>query len=87
MAIEVIATGVPVVIALNMSDEAARDGFVVDRAKLAAMTGAEVVQTVATKGNGIADLKLAIGRAAAKTPSEAPPLERPAVVAADIAEL
>jgi len=87
LAIEVIATGVPVVIALNMSDEAARDGIVIDTARLAAMTGAEVVQTVATRGEGITALKDAIGRAAAKAPSEAPFLERPAALTVDIAEL
>ncbi len=87
MALEVIATGVPVVIAVNMSDEAARDGIVIDLAKLGAMTGAEVVRTVATKGGGIANLKAAIGRAVASAPSEAPLVERPAAVALDLAAL
>lgn len=87
LAIEVLATGVPVVIALNMSDEAARDGIDVDTAQLAAMTGAEVVRTVATKGVGLAELKAAIARAAAKAPADAPFLERPADLNVDIAEL
>ena len=39
LAVEIIATGVPVVLALNMSDEAARDGLSIDVARLAAMTG------------------------------------------------
>ena len=87
MAIEVIATGVPVVIALNMSDEAANEGITIDVAMLATMTGAEVVRTVATKGKGIAELTAAIGRAAANPPSETRILERPAALAADLAEL
>ncbi|MGE0865179.1 MAG: ferrous iron transport protein B [Vicinamibacterales bacterium] len=87
LAIEVLATGVPVVIALNMSDEAARDGIHVDTARLAAMTGAEVVRTVATRGEGIAELGAAIGRAAARPPSDAPPLDRPTELMVDIAEL
>ena len=87
MALEVIATGVPVVIALNMSDEAARDGIDIDVARLATMTGAEVVRTVATKGKGIAELTAAIGRAAAKLPAETRVLERPAALARDLAEL
>lgn len=87
LAIEVMATGVPVVIALNMSDEAARDGIVIDTARLEAMTGAEVVRTVATQSEGIAALRDAIARAAAKAPSDAPLLERPAALQADIAEL
>jgi len=87
LAIEVMATGVPVVIALNMSDEAARDGIVIDTARLEAMTGAEVVRTVATRSEGIASLRDAIARAADKAPSDAPLLERPAALQADIAEL
>ena len=87
LAIEIIATGVPVVIALNMSDEAARDGLVVDTARLEAMTGAEVVRTVATRGEGLAALKAAIERAAAKAPTEPPFLERPAELNVDVAEL
>lgn len=87
LAVEIIATGVPVVLALNMSDEAARDGLTIDTAKLSALTGAEVVRTVATRGEGLAELKAAIGRAAAKGSSEAPAIERPMAVAVDIAEL
>ena len=49
LVIEILATGVPVVIALNMSDEAARDGIAIDTARLEAPTGAEVVRTVATR--------------------------------------
>ncbi len=56
LVIEILATGVPVVIALNMSDEAARDGIAIDITRLEALTGAEVVRTVATRGEGIADL-------------------------------
>lgn len=87
LAIEVLATGVPVVIALNMSDEAARDGIVIDTAQLAAMTGAEVVRTVATRGEGVAELGAAIARAAAQAPSDAPFLDRPPALNVDIAEL
>lgn len=87
MAIEVIATGVPVVIALNMSDEAAHDGLVVDVAALATMTGATVVRTVATKGEGIAELTAAIGRAATTPPAATRSLERPAALVPDLAEL
>lgn len=87
LAIEVIATGLPVVIALNMSDEAARDGITIDVARLQEMTGAEVVRTVATRGEGLADLRAAIARVATKPPSDRPLIERPMPLAADIAEL
>lgn len=87
LAIEVIATGVPVVIVLNMSDEAARDGITIDVARLASMTGAEVVRTVATRGEGLAELKAAIARAVTGPAADAPPIERPAALVVDIAEL
>ena len=87
LAIEVIATGVPVVIALNMSDEAARDGITIDEARLASMTGAQVVRTVATRGKGLHELRAAIARAATGAAADAPPIERPTVLAVDIAEL
>jgi ferrous iron transport protein B len=87
LVIEVLASGVPVVIALNMSDDAARDGVVIDTARLAALTGAEVVRTVATRGEGIGALADAIGRAAAKAPTDAPLLDRPDALKVDIAEL
>ena len=87
LAIEILATGVPVVSALNMSDEAARDGIAIDTARLEALTGAEVVRTVATRGDGIGALAAAIGRAAARAPSEAPFLDRPEALNVDIAEL
>ena len=87
LVIEILATGVPVVIALNMSDEAARDGIAIDVARLAAMTGAEVVRTVATRGEGIAALAAAIARAAARPASDAPFLDRPDALNLDIAEL
>lgn len=87
LVIEILATGVPVVIALNMSDEAERDGMAIDTARLQAMTGAEVVRTVATRGAGMSELASAIGRAAATAPSEAPFLDRPEALNVDIAEL
>ena len=87
LVVEILATGVPVVIALNMSDEAARDGITVDIARLKTLTGAQVVRTVATRGEGIAELAAAIGRAAARAPSAAPFLDRPEALNLDIAEL
>ena len=87
LVVEIMATGVPVVIALNMSDEAARDGLVIDTARLEAMTGAEVVRTVATRREGLAALTAAIGRATARAWAEGPLLERPAALNLDLAQL
>lgn len=54
----------PLVLALNMMDTAARRGIEVDIAGLQARLGVPVVPLVASKGQGIAELKEAIRRAA-----------------------
>ena len=58
------AIGRPVVLALNMIDEARVHGIVIDAAGLSARLGIPVVETVATEGRGITELRDAIGRAA-----------------------
>jgi ferrous iron transport protein B len=55
--------GVPMVLALNMHDEAAARGVTVDIAELAEELGAPVLATVATGGEGISQLITAIGQA------------------------
>ena len=49
--------GLPVVVALNMADLAARRGFVIDAGALSLALGLPVVRTVATQGDGIDELK------------------------------
>src|SRR5512139_3782901 len=46
-------TGLPMVLALNMSDEADARGVSIDIARLAAALGIDVVRTVATTGEGV----------------------------------
>jgi len=48
--------GIPVVGALNMSDEAAAKGIAIDVEALSAVLGIPMVKTVGSRGNGIADL-------------------------------
>jgi ferrous iron transport protein B len=84
---EVIGTGVPVVVALNMADEAERDGIQIDANRLASLTGAEVVRTVATRGDGMEALRAAVSRAVARPLARGPEPDRPAALARDIAEL
>ena len=55
-AIQLIDLGLPTVIALNMVDLAARDGLVLDAARLETELGVPVVETVAVRKRGIADL-------------------------------
>lgn len=46
----------PMVIALNMIDEADRKGIMIDIKKLSVLTGLPVVKTIGTKGEGISEL-------------------------------
>ena len=60
-AIQLIDLGLPTVIALNMVDLAARDGLVLDARRLEAELGVPVVETVAVRKRGIADLLVKLG--------------------------
>lgn len=59
-ALEVIALGRPVLIALNMMDLAERDGLTLDPAKLEAELGVPVIPTVAVRNRGLELLSAAI---------------------------
>ena len=58
------AIGRPMVLVLNMTDEARVHGIAIDAVGLSARLGIPVVETVATEGRGVAELREAIGRAA-----------------------
>jgi len=58
------AFGRPMVLVLNMADEARSHGIVIDAAGLSARLGIPIIETVATEGRGIAELRDAIPRAA-----------------------
>ncbi|PZQ23405.1 MAG: ferrous iron transporter B [Sphingopyxis macrogoltabida] len=59
-ALELIALGLPTVIALNMIDLAVRDGLTLDPGRLARELGVPVVETVAVRRRGLADLLAAV---------------------------
>ena len=59
-ALEVIALGQPVVVALNMMDLAERDGLILDPAKLEKALGVPVVPTVAVRRRGLEELSAAV---------------------------
>lgn len=61
-ALEVIALGRPVVVALNMMDLAERDGLTLDPIKLQEALGVPVVPTVAVRRRGLEELKVALDR-------------------------
>ncbi|MEK6543912.1 MAG: ferrous iron transporter B [Elusimicrobiota bacterium] len=60
---EIVELGIPMVLCLNMQDEAQNRGYRPDLPGLAKLLGIPVVTTVATTGNGINDLRHAIKRA------------------------
>ena len=51
--IQLIELGIPLVIALNMHDEAEQKGLIIDTNKISSMLGSPVIPTVATKREGI----------------------------------
>ena len=55
--LQLIALGLPIVVALNMFDLAERDGLVLDPAKLEAELGVPVVPTVAVRKKGLDQLR------------------------------
>lgn len=65
--------GIPVVIALNMSDLLKKNGIEIDKTQLAAMTGCEVVSTSASKGTGLSEAARIACECAEAEPFAAPP--------------
>lgn len=56
LTLELLEMGLPMVVALNMTDLAGKKGVSIDTAKLAAILGCPVVTTVALQGKGIREL-------------------------------
>ena len=63
LVLQILETGIPVVVALNMVDEAAAAGVTVDAARLAAWLGVAVVPTVGSAGQGLEELRGGIEQA------------------------
>ncbi|MBP2278232.1 MULTISPECIES: ferrous iron transporter B [Sphingomonas] len=59
--LQLIALGLPVVVALNMFDLAERDGLTLDPARLSTELGVPVVATVAVRRRGLDELKAKLG--------------------------
>ncbi|MCL5105192.1 MAG: ferrous iron transport protein B [Armatimonadetes bacterium] len=56
LTVQILELGIPVVIALNIYDEAEKKGYKVDAEKMSSILGAPVVTTVATKNKGLDDV-------------------------------
>ncbi len=63
LTLQLIDMGLPVVVALNMADEARKQGVAIDRDLLEDLLGVPVVETVAVTGAGIDDLLAALPHA------------------------
>ncbi len=63
LTLELIEYRIPMVLALNMMDEALDRGISIDMKRLSALLGVPVVSTVAVTGEGLADLKRAVNQA------------------------
>jgi len=57
LTLQVIDTGIPVIVALNMMDDAAKQGIKVDVDLLGDLLGVPVIPTVAVKGQGLEEVK------------------------------
>ncbi len=62
-ALQIIALGLPTVIALNMVDLAERDGLIIDAAALEHELGVPVIETVAVRRRGVDEIKLELSTA------------------------
>jgi ferrous iron transport protein B len=71
LTLELAEYGRPMVLVLNMTDEALDRGISIDADRLSRLLGVPVVETVAVTGQGLSDLKRAVSRAA--VPSMAVP--------------
>ncbi len=81
-AIELIALGLPTVVALNMIDLAERDGLTLDAQRLSDALGVPVIPTVAVRRRGLEDLRAALSSAV--TQKTAVAADVPQISAADL---
>jgi ferrous iron transport protein B len=72
LATQVLEVGVPVVLALNLSDDARKRGITMDGPALARALGVRAVPTVAHRGEGVPELTQAILRALEDAPPPDP---------------
>ncbi|ULB11363.1 Fe(2+) transporter permease subunit FeoB [Cereibacter azotoformans] len=64
LTVQLIEMGVPLILALNMTDIAKAEGITIDIPALSERLGCPVVPIVASKGGGIEDLKATVARVA-----------------------
>ena len=77
LTMQMIDTGIPVVIALNMMDVARKKGMRIDIAALSRWLGCPVIETTAAKGEGIDDLMDAVLRVKPRSSVRAVAMDAP----------
>ena len=88
LALQLIESGLPVIVAMNMMDAAERLGLRIDMELLSRLLGAPVVPVVATRRRGLDTLRSEIDRAlSAKAPSKPLNIPYPDALRADIDRL
>ena len=70
LVLQIVETGVPVVVALNMIDEASAAGADFDIPRLAGWFGATVVPTIASRGKGLEELRDAVAATIGVSPRD-----------------
>ena len=83
LATQFMELGLPLIIALNMSDVAKRQGFTIDKDRLSELLGVPLVLTVATKKEGMNELLAEVVRI---VEGETPPLEAAVTYGREIKE-
>ncbi len=77
LTLELAELGIPMVVVLNMADEAEHKGIRIDREKLSEILGVPVVFTVASRGMGLRELLSVLPKATIpKPPVYSPPMEK-----------
>ncbi len=84
LALQVLELGLPVVVALNLMDEARASGSTPDPARVSEALGAPVVPCVARTGEGVARLRELVGEALAQPVASRGPWRPEGPLAADL---
>jgi len=74
LTVQLLEIGVPLVVSLNMMDEAKRQGLSISAKRLAELLGAPVVETVARTGRGVPELAAAAAQLGRERKGELQPL-------------
>lgn len=77
LVLELQALGLPMILALNLADAARSRGITIDTAMLSQQLGMPVVETVAVRKNGVADLQAVLAECAANAGSRSGRLALP----------